>query len=233
MKKIVLLIYLICFNIYSQKTEPVTKVVYKYFVNKSDAELSNIGLLIKKEQENGKATLLFNNNKAYYSLSTPASAYSFVFGPTRIYDFNINKVFKIIETGPMPEIKIAEKIKDKKWDLYPDKKVINGLTCYKAVHSFTEKSKEKNGIVKDVTFTYIAWYTPEIPTLSGPNIYYGLPGLIMEVTDLKGNALLVESISKNVNYDWTQLSVFDNYKEISQDDYNKKMDSFLKQANSN
>lgn len=55
----------------------------------------------------------------------------------------------------------------------------------------------------------------------------------MEVTDLKGNALLVESISKNVNYDWTQLSVFDNYKEISQDDYNKKMDSFLKQANSN
>ena len=34
---------------------------------------------------------------------------------------------------------------------------------------------------KDKTIT--AWYTPEVPVSQGPENYYGLPGLILEVTD--------------------------------------------------
>jgi GLPGLI family protein len=36
---------------------------------------------------------------------------------------------------------------------------------------------------KDVTIT--AWYTPEIPVNQGPENYWGLPGLILEINDGK------------------------------------------------
>jgi GLPGLI family protein len=36
---------------------------------------------------------------------------------------------------------------------------------------------------KDLTIT--AWYTPEIPVNQGPENYWGLPGLILEVNDGK------------------------------------------------
>jgi GLPGLI family protein len=36
---------------------------------------------------------------------------------------------------------------------------------------------------KDITIT--AWYTPEIPVNQGPEKYWGLPGLILEVNDGK------------------------------------------------
>jgi GLPGLI family protein len=36
---------------------------------------------------------------------------------------------------------------------------------------------------KDVTIT--AWYTPEIPVNQGPENYWGLPGLILEINDSK------------------------------------------------
>jgi GLPGLI family protein len=36
---------------------------------------------------------------------------------------------------------------------------------------------------KDVTIT--AWYTPEIPVNQGPENYWGLPGLILEINDVR------------------------------------------------
>ena len=37
--------------------------------------------------------------------------------------------------------------------------------------------------------TITAWYTPEIPVSQGPEEYYGLPGLILEVSDGKTTLL--------------------------------------------
>ena len=31
--------------------------------------------------------------------------------------------------------------------------------------------------------TIVAWYTPEIPVSFGPNNYWGLPGLILEINE--------------------------------------------------
>ena len=54
----------------------------------------------------------------------------------------------------------------------------------------TEKKEEKKtnffdeiDLPKEITVT--AWYCPEIPVNQGPDEYWGLPGLIMEVNDGK------------------------------------------------
>ncbi|MEX0273133.1 MAG: GLPGLI family protein, partial [Flavobacteriaceae bacterium] len=47
----------------------------------------------------------------------------------------------------------------------------------------TEEKEEKK------TITITAWYTPEIPVSHGPDDYWGLPGLILEVND--GSRMMV------------------------------------------
>ena len=59
-----------------------------------------------------------------------------------------------------------------KWVLLKDTASINGLQCKKAITTFRGRQFE-------------AWYTKSIPTNHGPWKFYGLPGLIVKVNDLK------------------------------------------------
>lgn len=56
------------------------------------------------------------------------------------------------------------------WTLRDSTKELLGITCFQAVCSFRGRD-------------YTAWYTPEIPSMSGPWKFSGLPGLILEVYD--------------------------------------------------
>ncbi|KGO94171.1 GLPGLI family protein [Flavobacterium subsaxonicum] len=96
------------------------------------------------------------------------------------------------------------------WKMESETKKIGNYTCYKATAVIpasksdfrnlrmkkddakkddTKKADEPKStnfmdqmeIPKDVTIT--AWYSPEIPINQGPENYWGLPGLILEVTD--------------------------------------------------
>lgn len=61
------------------------------------------------------------------------------------------------------------------WELIPDSKIIQGYTCYKAtVEVFKINSKTEKEVVE-------VWYAPSLPFSFGPNDYYGLPGLILEL----------------------------------------------------
>ena len=79
---------------------------------------------------------------------------------------------------------------------------------------------------KEVTVT--AWYTPEIPVNQGPEGYWGLPGLILEVNDGK-TTILCSKIVLNPK-DKVEIKAPTNGKEISQKDYDetvtKKMEEF-------
>jgi GLPGLI family protein len=72
----------------------------------------------------------------------------------------------------------------KNWKLVNETKVINTINCKKAEVTF----KGRN---------WIAWYTPEIPLPYGPYKFSGLPGLIVRITDDKGDYdfELVKSVS--------------------------------------
>ena len=91
-------------------------------------------------------------------------------------------------------------LKNYNWDITQESKKIGGYTCYKAISitKVTKKelqeyevekvkqSKNKTSFFnlekpKDKKIT--VWYNPEIPVSHGPNQYWGLPGLIMEVNE--------------------------------------------------
>lgn len=96
------------------------------------------------------------------------------------------------------EFLVADSLPNWNWKLEPDTKKIGDYTCHKAVAVIgvteTEKAdyedmKKQDGKgntsffvmdePKDKTIT--VWYTPEIPVSHGPDNYWGLPGLILEV----------------------------------------------------
>lgn len=70
------------------------------------------------------------------------------------------------------------------WKLIDETKIINTISCKKAEVTF----KGRN---------WIAWYSPEIPLPYGPYKFSGLPGLIIKITDDKGDwdFELVKSVS--------------------------------------
>ncbi len=76
------------------------------------------------------------------------------------------------------------------WEMTSDTKQIGRYTCYKAIAKrettqirVAEVNGEKEEKAKKRTQTITAWYTPEIPVTHGPDDYWGLPGLIMEISN--------------------------------------------------
>lgn len=59
-----------------------------------------------------------------------------------------------------------------RWEMADSTKNINGYTSQKATTSFAGRD-------------YVAWFTTEIPIQDGPYLFSGLPGLIIELYDVK------------------------------------------------
>jgi len=67
-----------------------------------------------------------------------------------------------------------------KWQLSQEEKQIGNYTCYKATTIKTFENR-RGTFEREIT----AWYTPQIPVNFGPMEYNGLPGLILELTQVK------------------------------------------------
>ncbi len=95
---------------------------------------------------------------------------------------------------------VSEKMEPLQWEMGMETKKIGNYTCYKAtlVKEDTKVdwgaifSRRRNNKKKDSTktsenmpekkmLTVTAWYTPQIPVSTGPDVYWGLPGLILEL----------------------------------------------------
>ncbi len=96
---------------------------------------------------------------------------------------------------------IQDVLLDPEWEMTDETKKIGIYTCYKATrtkeeervsHMMTdgevEEKKEK------VTVVTTAWFTPEIPVSDGPSMYWGLPGLILEVHEGKQSIVCSEVV---------------------------------------
>jgi GLPGLI family protein len=97
------------------------------------------------------------------------------------------------------EFLIVEPLEKTNWKLLNETKKIGDYNCFKAelTVQVTEKQRKeyeeflKKEETKPALFkmdepkdkTIVAWYTPEIPVSFGPNKYWGLPGLILEINE--------------------------------------------------
>jgi GLPGLI family protein len=108
------------------------------------------------------------------------------------------------------EFLIKDSLPNLNWKMEAETRVIGGYNCYKATairpvsktdfRNYRPKKEEATtakpadaakktdfmseiDIPKEVVVT--AWYTPEIPVNQGPENYWGLPGLILEINDGK------------------------------------------------
>ncbi|MEE3999832.1 GLPGLI family protein [Tenacibaculum sp. FZY0031] len=96
---------------------------------------------------------------------------------------------------------IKDKLENYDWKMTGETKNIGNYTCYKATKTRKEtrtsmsmtdgETEEKK---EEVTIETVAWYTPEIPISNGPEQFWGLPGLILEVQDGKQTIACAEIV---------------------------------------
>ena len=145
------------------------------------------------------------------------------------------------------EFLVKDSLKTYNWQMTGETRQIGGYNCFKAIaivptnpsdfRNFRmkkndeekkeevkadEKEKKTNfmdgfEMPKEITIT--AWYTPEIPVSQGPEGYWGLPGLILEINDGK-TTILCSKIVLNPK-DRVEIKAPTTGKEISQKEYDE------------
>ncbi|SHH00438.1 GLPGLI family protein [Winogradskyella jejuensis] len=135
---------------------------------------------------------------------------------------------------------VKDELKPIEWKLESETKYIGEYQCFKATFSreievdnstsFSSSDNEKDERdIETVKETQIvtAWYTPQIPVNNGPGNYYGLPGLILEVSTDKQQIVCTKIIlnpEKKI-----EISEPTKGKEIDQEGYDKIMEKKRKE----
>lgn len=138
-------------------------------------EIENISQSIQQvnERNSGMRMLLNNQNEGTYYKHIALREYSSqrdLFG----------KQFLIKDT-----------LQSFNWQLSDEVKIIGNYTCFKAISTIPIVDKIEKS--KDSATTITAWYTIEIPVTHGPEMFWGLPGLILELKT-ENRALLCSKI---------------------------------------
>jgi GLPGLI family protein len=131
------------------------------------------------------------------------------------------------------EYLIQEKSEPFEWELSGETKKVGNYTVQKA--SFTkivDSKRFSTGMtemenVKD-TLQVTVWFSPEIPVSHGPENYFGLPGLILEVQN-QGRTLICEKIELNPSAEPVVIERPSKGKEISLDEFKKIEEEGMKQ----
>jgi GLPGLI family protein len=131
---------------------------------------------------------------------------------------------------------VVEEMEQAQWEMGVETKKIGQYTCYKATlvkedtnidwgSIFSRNTKKKDSTnTKDAEpakkmMLITAWYTPQIPVSTGPETYYGLPGLILEINAGRTTMLCTEVTisSKEV----LEIEAPSKGKEVSREEYNE------------
>lgn len=164
-------------------------------------------------------TLSFNKNESSFKeevkLDAPGSS-----GPRWGASNGQGSIYKNLKDREMIEdveqfskrFLVVEPMEQPKWELGTESKKIGQYTVYKATMTTVDNKIDWGGIFrrgrrgaqKDSTKTkdnaaqkmlnVTAWYTPQIPVSSGPESYWGLPGLILELNADRTTMLCTEIV---------------------------------------
>lgn len=102
---------------------------------------------------------------------------------------------------------IKEPLRPISWKMENEQKNIGNYSCRKATAQID-------------TMEVTAWYCPEIPVNDGPDIFWGLPGLILEVDVQHGNKTIIANIVKTSN-EALSIDIPNQGKEVTQQEFEK------------
>lgn len=158
------------------------------------------------------------------------------------------KVFTVDREFFGKEFLVQDSLPKLEWKLEGESKQIGNYMCYKATavrsvessdfRNFRRKKEEVDAVKKqdsikksNQTTNFMdqwempseikitAWYTPEIPISQGPENYYGLPGLILEISDGK-TTVLCSKVVLNIK-DKKEIKAPKKGKPVTQAEYDK------------
>ena len=104
-----------------------------------------------------------------------------------------NGTFKEKRPSMQQVFLISDSLPKYDWQLTNESKQIGKYTAIKAEANI----KEKNSKGKEENKKIVAWFTPEIPVGAGPQKFWGLPGLILELNNNGKEVYLLKEIVYN------------------------------------
>lgn len=131
------------------------------------------------------------------------------------------------------EFLIKDSLEPAEWELTGEIKKIGNYTAQKATYSrIVDSQRFSTGMtemenVKD-TIQVTAWFTPDIPVPHGPETFFGLPGLILELQS-GGRTLLCERIELNPKNDPVAIIRPKRGKSVNREEFRAMQEESMKQ----
>jgi len=131
------------------------------------------------------------------------------------------------------EFLIKDALEPAEWELTGETKKIGNYTAQKATYSrIIDSQRFSTGMtemekVKD-TIQVVAWFTPDIPVPHGPENFFGLPGLILEIQN-SGRTLICEKIELNPSAEPVAIVRPKRGKEVTREEFRTIQEESMKQ----
>lgn len=142
---------------------------------------------------------------------------------------------------------VKDNLMDIKWVMGTETKQIGKYSCFKAMAMIPEEDltwfsfswdklrndseTEEGGNTEDNLVQVEAWYSPQIPVSHGPSEYWGLPGLIIEVSAGNTTMLCSKIIMNPESKD--KIEAPDKGKEITKNAYQETLIEKMKEFRAN
>ncbi|GAB2483204.1 GLPGLI family protein [Algoriphagus taiwanensis] len=131
------------------------------------------------------------------------------------------------------EFLIKDALEPAEWELTGETNKIGDYTAQKATYSrIVDSQRFSTGMtemenVKD-TIQVTAWFTPDIPVPHGPENFFGLPGLILEVQN-SGRTLICQKIELNPSAEPVAIVRPKRGKEVTREEFRAIQEEGMKQ----
>ncbi len=182
---------------YSDMSRKAATFSYVLYFKESKTSFQKVNKLTVKESEqeimiSELASIMFTTQGNYY------------------FDFKNNYTLSEIDG-----ILIKDTVKPINWMINSESKMISGIMCFQALAQIEYIGRDHKIKFKKI----VAWFAPSLPYSFWPKNFYGLPGLILELTENRTTylATIIDFKDDKINID------FPTGKTISQDDYTKKV----------